>query len=457
MSAAALWTADELRAATGGALAREVAVAGVSIDSRSAQPGDLFVALRDARDGHAFVADALARGAACALVDRDPPGVPADAPLLRVGDTLRGLTDLGAAGRARFDGRVVAVTGSVGKTGTKEMLRLLLGALGETHAAVASYNNHWGVPLTLARCPRGAAYAVVEIGMNNPGEIAPLSRLARPHVAVVTAIGAAHIGHLGGLDAIAAEKAAISEGLEPGGVAVLPADTPYLDVLRRAAGGARVLTFGEGGDARAVAVSTDAEGSTVSAEVAGRAVEFRLGAPGAHIARNALCALAAVAALGADPAAVAPRLREVRAMQGRGAQERVRTPDGGSATVIDESFNGQPPSVRAALALLRLLPAPRRVAVLGQMGELGDFAADEHRALAPHVRDAADSVFLCGPLMRHLAEALPPGLVAARTETSAELAPLVAAAVRDGDAVLVKGSKAMLMGRVLSALRGGRA
>ncbi len=453
----ALWTADELRAATGGALARDVSASGVSIDSRGVQPGELFVALRDARDGHAFVADALARGAACALVDRDPPGVPADAPLLRVADTLRGLTALGAAARARFNGRVVAVTGSVGKTGTKEMLRLLLGALGETHAAVASYNNHWGVPLTLARAPRGAAYAVVEIGMNNPGEIAPLSRLARPHVAVVTTIGAAHIGHLGGLDAIAAEKAAIAEGLEPGGAAVLPADTPYMDVLRRAAGGARVLTFGEGGDARATAVSTDAEGSTVSADIAGRPVEFRLGAPGAHLVRNAVCALAAVAALGADPAAVAPRLREVRAMQGRGAQERVRTRDGGAATVIDESFNGQPPSVRAALALLRLLPAKRRVAVLGQMGELGDFAAAEHRALAPVVRDAADLVFACGPLMRHLVDALPPGLVAAHTETSAELAPLVAAAVRDGDAVLVKGSKAVLMGRVLAALRGGDA
>jgi UDP-N-acetylmuramoyl-tripeptide--D-alanyl-D-alanine ligase len=454
---APLWTADELRAATGGALERDVAASGVSIDSRTVQPGDLFVALRDVRDGHAFVANALTRGAACALVDHVPPGLPADAPLLRVADTLRGLTALGAAGRARFGGRVVAVTGSVGKTGTKEMLRLLLGGLGETHAAVASYNNHWGVPLTLARCPRGAAYAVVEIGMNNPGEIAPLSRLARPHVAVVTTVGAAHIGHLGGLHAIAAEKAAIAEGLEPGGVAVLPADSPHLDVLRRAAGSARVVTFGEGGDARATAVSADAEGSTVSAEIAGRAVEFRLGAPGAHLVRNAVCALAAVAAFGADPAAVAPRLRGVRAMQGRGAQERVRTPDGGAATVIDESFNGQPPSVRAALALLRLLPASRRVAVLGQMGELGDFAAEEHRALAPHVRDAADLVFLCGPLMRHLAEALPPGLVAARAETSAELAPLVAAAVRDGDAVLVKGSKAVLMGRVLAALRGGRA
>jgi UDP-N-acetylmuramoyl-tripeptide--D-alanyl-D-alanine ligase len=457
--AAPLWSADDLREAVGGSLVPACAVSGVSIDSRTVLPGDLFVALRDARDGHDFVSDALARGAACAMVDHDPAGVPADTHLLRVADTLRGLTALGAAGRERFGGRVVAVTGSVGKTGTKEMLRLLLGALGETHAAVASYNNHWGVPLTLARCPRGVAYAVVEIGMNNPGEIAPLSRLARPHVAVVTAIGAAHIGHLGGMDAIAAEKAAIAEGLEPGGVLVLPADSPHLPTLRRgaAARGARVLTFGEGGDARTTAVSMDAEGSTVSADIAGRSVEFRLGAPGAHLVRNAVCALAAVAALGADPATVAPRLGEVRAMEGRGAQERVRTRDGGAATVIDESFNGQPPSVRAALALLRLLPVKRRVAVLGQMGELGDFAADEHRALAAPVREAADVVFACGPLMRHLVGALPPGLVAAHTETSAELAPLVAAAVRDGDAVLVKGSKATLMGRVLLALRGDRA
>jgi UDP-N-acetylmuramoyl-tripeptide--D-alanyl-D-alanine ligase len=453
MSAAALWTAAELRDGTGGALASDVAVSGVSIDSRSVEPGDLFIALRDARDGHAFAADALARGAACAMVDRDPPQVPADAPLLRVSDTLHGLKALGAAGRARFGGRAVAVTGSVGKTGTKEMLRLLLGALGETHAAVASYNNHWGVPLTLARCPRSAAYLVVEIGMNHPGEIAPLSRLARPHVAVVTTVGTAHIGHLGGMDAIAAEKAAVAEGLELGGAAVLPADTPYLGVLRRAARGARALTFGEGGDARVTALSSDAEGSTVSAEIAGRAVEFRLGAPGAHLVRNALCALAAVAALGADPAAVAHRLRDVRSMGGRGAQERVRTPDGGAATVIDESFNGQPPSMRAALALLRLVPARRRVAVLGQMGELGDFAAAEHQALAAPVREAADLVFACGPEMRHLVDALPPDLVAAHRATSAELAPLVADAVRDGDAVLVKGSKATLMGRVLSALR----
>ncbi len=450
-----LWTGQGLRAATGGSLGADVAIEGISIDSRSVAPGDLFIALRDARDGHDFVADALARGAAAAMVDRDLPGLPGDAPLLRVGDTLAGLTALGAAGRARSAARVVAVTGSVGKTGTKEMLRMLLSGLGPTHAAVASYNNHWGVPLTLARMPAASARAVIEIGMNNPGEIAPLTRLARPHVALVTNVGAAHIGHLGSLEAIAREKGSIALGLEPGGIAVLPAEDPMLPVLRAAVGPQhRVMTFGPGGVVTALEVEADAEGSTVTAEIAGQRATFRLGAPGAHLVRNAIGALAAVQALGADAAALAPRLAEYRAMPGRGALERVATPDGGTAMLLDEAFNGQPPSVRAALAVLRLLPARRRVAVLGQMGELGGFSVEEHRGLAPHVQAAADAVFLCGRDMPHLAAALPPGLVAAVTETSGELAPLVAAALRDGDAVLVKGSKATLMGKVLSALKG---
>src|SRR4051812_15432397 len=241
-----LWTAAALRAVTGGTLPGEPAVTGISIDTRSLAPGDLFVALRDARDGHDFVAAALATGAAAALVDHVPPGLAADAPLLLVPDSLAGLTALGAAGRARFRGRVAAITGSVGKTGTKEMLRLLLGALGPTHAAVASYNNHWGVPLTLARMPRDAAFAVIEIGMNNPGEIAPLARLAAPHAVAVTTIGEAHIGHMGGIEGIVAEKASIALGLAPGGTAVLPQGSPWFEELARRAraAGARILGFG---------------------------------------------------------------------------------------------------------------------------------------------------------------------------------------------------------------------
>ena len=447
-----LWTAAELRAATGGTLAHDVAVTGASIDTRSIAPGDLFIALRDVRDGHDFVGDALARGAAAALVDRDPPGVAPDAPLLRVADTLAGLTALGAAARARRAARVIAVTGSVGKTSTKEMLRAALSASGTTHAAVASYNNQWGVPLTLARMPRDADFAVIEIGMNHPGEIAPLARLARPHVALITTVEAAHIGHMGSLEAIAREKGSIALGLDAGGIMVLPADTPMLPILRDAAAGARILTFGEGGDAHPIRIAADTEGSDIEAEIAGARIAYRLGTPGLHMARNSIAALAAVAAIGADVAAGAARLADFRAMPGRGDRRHIRTPDGGTALLLDEAYNGQPPSMRAALALLKLLPGRRKIAALGQMGELGDFAEPEHRALAAPLRDSADLVFACAPLMRHTLAALPPEMVGGWTETSTELAPLVRAALRDGDTILVKGSLATGMKAVVRAL-----
>lgn len=444
-----LWTAAELEAATGGRLTRPADATGVAIDSRGMAPGELFVALQAERDGHDFVAGAFAAGAAAAMVHRD---LTIDAPLLRVRDTLEGLTALGDAARARSAARFVAVTGSVGKTTTKEMLRAILGASGTTHAAVASYNNHWGVPLTLARAPRDARFAVIEIGMNNPGEIAPLARLARPHVAVVTSVEAAHIGHLGSLEAIAREKATIAAGLEPGGVAVLPAESPFLPLLRETAEGARIVTFGEGGEAWALTVAADAEGSDIEAEIGGRRLAFRLGTPGLHMARNAVAALAAAEAAGADLVAGAAQLAGFRAMPGRGDRRRIATPDGGNALLLDEAYNGQPPSMRAALALLKLLPAKRRVAVMGQMGELGAFAEAEHQALAAHLREAADLVFACGPLMRHAVAALPPDLVGAWTASVTELAPIVARSIRDGDAILVKGSLATGMKTVVQAL-----
>ncbi|WP_203073814.1 UDP-N-acetylmuramoyl-tripeptide--D-alanyl-D-alanine ligase [Falsiroseomonas ponticola] len=447
-----LWDSAGLRDATGGTIGADVAITGVSIDSRSAGPGDLFIALRDARDGHDFVADALGRGAAAAMVDRDPAGVPPGAALLRVGDTLAGLTALGDAGRRRATGRFAGVTGSVGKTTTKEMLRAALSVQGPTHAAVASYNNHWGVPLTLARMPAGSAFGIIEIGMNHPGEIAPLARLARPHVTAITAIEAAHIGHMGSLEAIAREKGSIMEGLLPGGIAVLPAESPFLPLLRDLAQGAAVMTFGAGGDARATGMEPDAEGTTITADIAGRVLRFRLGTPGLHMARNAIAALAVVQALGADVAAAAAALADFRALAGRGDRQRIRTPDGGSATLLDEAYNGQPPSMRAALALLKLLPARRRVAVLGQMGELGDFAVAEHAALGPHIAESADLVFACGPLMQHALAAIPAALQGGWAPTSRDLVPLVLDALRDGDAILVKGSLATGMKTVVQAL-----
>ncbi len=452
---APLWTAAELRVATSGSLAREVSVTGVSIDSRSVAPGELFVALRDTRDGHDFVADALARGAAAAMVDRDPPGVAPDAPLLRVGDTLEGLRALGAAGRARSAARFASVTGSVGKTGTKEMLRLLLGALGPTHAATASYNNHWGVPLTLARTPRGAAWAVVEIGMNNPGEIAPLPRLARPQVAAVTTVAAAHIGHLGSLEAIAAEKGAIAEGLGPDGTAVLPRDNPFFDRLAALARarGARVVGIGRDprAEARLVEAEASPQGTRLRLSLHGREIALRMPAVGLHHAANAACALAVVEALGEDAAAAAPALEAYAPGAGRGAAIAIRVP-GGEAMLLDDSYNGQPAAMRAALAALALRPAARRVAVLGEMRELGAHSAALHAALAADAARAADLVFCCGAGMAPLFAALPAGKRGAHAPDSAALAPLVRDALRAGDAVLVKGSLGSSMKIVVEAL-----
>lgn len=446
-----LWIAAALRAATGGTGGADAA--GVSIDSRGLAPGDLFVALRDARDGHDFVPDALARGAAGAMVDRDLPA----APLLRVADTLAGLAALGAAGRARFAGRVAAVTGSVGKTGTKDMLRRMLGALGATHAAEASYNNHWGVPLTLARLPSDARFAVVEIGMNNPGEIAPLAALARPHVAAITRIGAAHVGRLGSLDAIAAEKGAILGGLEPGGIAVLPRDSPYFDRFVVMAGGARVLGFGRdpAAEVRLLDAATDADGTRATVAISGTRVEVVMSAVGLHHAENACCALAVVAALGGDASVAARALAGHAPGAGRGGSRSIAV-RGGTATLIDESYNAAPPAMEAALAALALRPGGRRIAVLGEMRELGDHAAALHAGLAPAAA-AADLVFCCGADMAHLHAALPPDRRGALAADSAALAPIVRDALRPGDVVLVKGALGSRMALVVQALTEGAA
>ena len=436
----ALWTAAALRDATGGAMPVPFDATGVSIDSRTLRPGDLFVALVGDRDGHAHVAGALARGAAGAMVHgRD--GMAEGAPLLVVDDTLQGLTALGRAGRARFGGRVVAVTGSVGKTTTKEMLRAALSAFGPTHAAQASYNNHWGVPLTLALLPQDAAFCVAEIGMNHPGEIAPLARLAAPHVAVVTAVASAHIGYLGSLEAIADEKASIREGLQPGGALVLPADSPF---FARMAQGLPARSFGgTGGDVRLLSW-----GDGVRASVGGREVAFRLDAPGQHMAMNAVAALAVCDALGLDAARAAAALEGWSPVAGRGQQRRA-----GDILLLDESYNASSASVRAALDVLRGMPG-RRVAVLGDMLELGDFGRTEHEGLADAVERDADVLYACGPLMRHLFDAVPGAKRGAHAPDSAALAPLVANAVRPGDAVLVKGSLGSRMRLVVQRLEG---
>jgi UDP-N-acetylmuramoyl-tripeptide--D-alanyl-D-alanine ligase len=443
-----LWPAHALLAATGGTCDSPFEASGVSIDTRTLRPGELFVALvGEHGDGHDHVAAALTAGAAGVLAHR-----PTSAPrTILVEDTLAALHRLGAAGRARFTGRLVAVTGSVGKTSTKEMLRAMLAAQGATHAAQASYNNHWGVPLTLALLPPAADWCVAEIGMNHAGEIAPLARLARPHVAVITAIEPAHLGPLGSLEAIADEKASIARGLLPGGTIVLPAGHRLLPRLLAAVHDARVVTFGYApeADLRLLACDGDATGSQVTAQAGDIRLDFRLGAPGRHMALNALAALAAVRALGGDMTRAAAALADFTPVTGRGACRPIL---GGAATLLDESYNASPAAVRAALAVLRLIPAERRLAVLGDMLELGEAGPAEHAGLAGDVAAHADLLFTCGTLTTALREAMPPPRRGAHAADSQALAPLVAAAVQPGDAVLVKGSLGSRMRHVVAAL-----
>ncbi len=440
-----LWTSSDLAAALGTKVG--FAAGGVSIDTRSLQPGDLFVALTDQRDGHEFVQAALNKGASGALIRKGALDLPPGAPVIKVDDTLKALGELARFARQRFTGKLVAVTGSVGKTSTKEMLRAALSAGAVVHAADASFNNHIGVPLTLARMPAGADYAVIEIGMNHPGEIAPLAQLSRPDVALITNVAAAHIGHMGSINAIAAEKAAIFTGLAKGGTAVIDLDAAHADVLLAAAQNAHILRIGQ--DAELLSAQLGADGSDLVVRLGAHTIELHLAAPGAHMARNAVMVLAACQALGADPARAALGLAQFAPGSGRGARQRIL---GGSAVLLDESYNASSLSIRAALALLALIPARRHIAVLGDMLEMGDFGPAEHAGLAPDVMKHATLLFTCGPLMRHLHQSVPTSLAVTHAEDAAHLAPLVAAAIRPGDAILVKGSLGSNMRLVVKAL-----
>ena len=450
----AMWTHATLRAATGGILRKPFSATGVSIDTRTLKPGDLFVALvGEGRDGLDFVAAALAKGAGGAMVHRLPDDVPDDAKLLQVVDTLASMTDLARYARARFQGRLAAITGSVGKTTTKEMLRRICTAHGKTWAAEASHNNHWGVPLTLARLSPKAQYCVAEIGMNHIGEIAPLARLARPHVGVITRIAPAHIGYLGSIEAIADEKASLHDGLEPGGIMVLPADDAMLARLLTVCAGTDTIRFGlaDTAAARLLGTEQDADGTTLDADILGTPVRTRIGAPGTHMALNAVAALAAAVAMGIDAVSAAAALEGFTPMAGRGGRRRI-TVAGGSALLLDESYNASSAAMRAAFSVLALQPGQRHIAVLGDMLELGDHAAAEHAGLAADIAAHADLVFTCGPQMRALFDALPAHRRGAHAADSATLAPVVVQALRDGDAVLVKGSLGSRMQTIVRAL-----
>jgi UDP-N-acetylmuramoyl-tripeptide--D-alanyl-D-alanine ligase len=464
MSAPALWTVEDMAAAMGAARQGSLpqAVSGISIDSRTIGRGEAFFAIADRRDGHEFVGAALAAHAGVAVVAADRRAeMPIDAPLLVVPDVLAALRALAAAARARSAAKVIAVTGSVGKTSTKEALRLALAKDGETHVSVASYNNHWGVPLSLARCPASAHYAVLEMGMNHAGEIEPLSRLARPHVAIITAIAPVHLEFFGSLTKIADAKAEIFLGLERDGVAVLNRDGPQFSHLKsraKAAGVRRIAAFGAHAkaDARLIKCALHAGCSTVQANILGTELTYKIGAPGRHLVHNSLAVLAAAELVGADLALAALALFEFKPTSGRGALIEVDLP-GGKAVLIDDSYNANPASVAASLALLGQTPIGphgRRIAVLGDMLELGPRGRVLHRGLLdPVIANAVDLVFCCGPLMRALWQVLPAGCRGGYAEDSAALAAQVLSAIRAGDAVMVKGSLGSRMAPIITALQ----
>jgi len=460
---APLWSEEELAATLGapqGALAAEVQ--GVSIDTRTLQRGDLFFAIKgEASDGHSYVDRAFAAGAAATVVDRDKAAALAGrGPLYSVDDTLRAMERLGMAARQRSRARIAAVTGSVGKTSAKEMLRVVLSTSGPTHAAAASYNNHWGVPLTLARMPASAAFGVFEIGMNHTGEIAPLVAIVRPHAALVTTIAPVHIEYLGSLTAIAEAKAEIFTGLEAGGAAVLPRDAPQFDLLadRARAVGARIETFGAGRsvDARLLNVEQRGQGSRIRAEVLGRDLTFDLGAPGRHMAENALGVLLVGAALGVDVETSAAALKGFTPAKGRGERLTLRSASG-PFTLIDESYNANPASMRAALDLLGATKpgaGGRRIAALGDMLELGPDGGAMHKALVDDLtRNRVDLLFCAGPLMRGLFEAAPSSMRGVWGAKAADIEGPLFKALRGGDIVMVKGSNGSRMAPVVAALK----
>ncbi|CAH1664673.1 UDP-N-acetylmuramoylalanyl-D-glutamyl-2,6-diaminopimelate--D-alanyl-D-alanine ligase [Chelatococcus asaccharovorans] len=460
-----LWTGPDLTGAMGarpeGGAAG--AITGVSIDTRTLAPGDVYFAIRgDVHDGHAFVGEAFRRGAAAAVVDEIHAGQLAGAgPLIVVPDVLRGLENAARAARARASADCVAVTGSVGKTSTKEALRLALGSQGEVHASAASYNNHWGVPLSLARMPSACDFGVFEIGMSAPGEIAPLTRMVRPDVAVVTTVAPVHLEFFPSIAAIADAKGEVFLGLEPGGVAVINRDIGEFGRLKAhamASPAGRIITFGEHDDAdvKARRIVSQADCTVVEATVFGMPVVYRIGSPGRHIALNSLAVLATVKALGGDLALAALALSELAPPVGRGERTRLNVA-GGDVLLIDESYNANPASMRAAIEALGQSDIGlrgRRIAVLSDMLELGAESERLHQSLARIIEDnAVDVVFAAGPAMKSLWHSLPMTLHGAYAPTPAELEHAVTSALRAGDVVMVKGSNGTRISRLVAALK----
>ena len=449
-----LWTSDEIAAATNGKLAgRPFTATGVSIDTRTIEPGDLFVALGGVRDGHEFVEQAMEEGAVGALASRQVFGS-----AVMVDDTLAALERMGVAARERAPrARRGAVTGSVGKTSVTQATRAGLMRAGRAHSSVKSYNNHIGVPLTLARMPRDTERAVFEIGMNHADEISPLSRMVRPRAVAVTTVGPVHTENFpDGEAGVARAKAEIFAGLQPGGVAVLNADIPWFDFLKAEAerAGARVVAFGSGAacDARLTGFRVESGRAVVSSVMHGRPLDFAILQTGAHWGPNSLAVLLMLEALDVSIEDGLAALAAFEPLEGRGAERQVRIA-GGAFTLVDESYNANPISMAAAIASLGARSARRRIVALTDMLELGDDALSRHAALAASLESARiDQVFCAGPLMQALWDALPPTRRGGYAISAADLAPQVAQAVEPGDVVMVKGSNGSRAGVVAQAL-----
>jgi len=470
-----LWTAYEAAAATGGTLcakggdperweAEEWSADGIAIDSRNLKPGEIFVALNDVRDGHDFIGNAFNAGASAALSARVPHDLPEGKPVLVVRDTLEGLRDLARAARLRNFGKRIAVTGSAGKTSTKDMLRQMLSAAGEVHAADRSFNNHFGVPLTLARMPMTSKFSVFEIGMNHPGEITPLVDLVTPHIAMITTVAPAHLEFFDNVEAIAYAKAEIFTGLKDGGTAIIPKDNAHYALLNEKAEQSPakiILTFGRHKDAdmRLLDIVPNVNGQMVKADFRGQVLSFQMGAPGEHQAMNALAAILAATSVGAPMATILPSLKAFNAGAGRGEQLILTLPGGrGQALLIDESYNANPASMAAAIQLLgKMQPVRstgRRIAVLGEMLELGDDAAALHAGLAANLQAAGiDSVYMAGPLMEALKSILPASKCGGFSDDPSEIARKLTEEIHDGDIIMVKGSNASKVSQVVNVLK----
>jgi UDP-N-acetylmuramoyl-tripeptide--D-alanyl-D-alanine ligase len=458
-----LWASADMAEATAGVAAQDFTATGISIDTRSLKKGETYLALQGkALDGHDFVAQAFAAGASAAIVRADYAAADAGWPLLRVDDTLVALEDLGLFARNRSTAKIIGVTGSAGKTGTKDMLATMLGGFGKTHVSLKSFNNHWGVPLSLANLPPDAAFGVFEMGMNHTGEMQRLAGFVRPHIAIITTIEAAHIEHFKSIEAIADAKAEIFTGMDAGSTVVLNADNPQFLRLKNAAqkSNLTVASFGEDdhADSRIIDCTLHADSSKVDAVVMGAPVKYKINIPGHHIAMNALAALTAVQVAGVDAQKAADVLKNAVPVEGRGNRILVNVADGAPPLVIiDESYNANPASMVAALGVLEMAKPEgegRRIAVLGDMLELGPEGPRMHAALAnAFLKSQTQLLFCCGAQMDALYQVVPEPWRGAHAKDSQQLATLVAAAVQPGDVLLIKGSKGSKMGYVIEALQ----